>query len=212
MMFFYQIDEVLHMREPYGHIAILICVPFSDDHKKECEPGVKLFEGLTCNGSLGPSEIVFLTSGPVKYADDNPTVENVKMYFSSFARRTNAKSHCSLWLHSVFDEKMMILKDGRIPLSEISDMIGSLACCQTHIILHGPGSEKAVKALGGEGRVLIYSEKGDGSEKRWDPFDFPSIFRGDRIYYDLFQAERERLEKNGFNLIWLAEGPKLILL
>ncbi len=189
------------MVEQNGHIAILIDV-MRDEQGKEREPGVRLYQSLTCNGSLGPSEIVFLATAGVKYSDDEPTMANVRDVFLNFPKDLRLDNHCIIWIHSNFDPDGVDLLDGSMSLRELSEMIGRLDCISTNIILDGPGSDQVARALETGGVRVLYSERSDGSRKISDPFDVPSVFQGDRISPDLVFAERQRLEREGYHLHW----------
>lgn len=197
------------MVEQNGHIAILIDV-MRDEQGIRREPGVRLYQSLTCNGSLGPSEILFLAFKGVKYSDDEPTLTNVRDAFLHFTKDMRIDNHCIIWIRSNFDQDGVYLLDGMMSSKELSGIIDGLDCITTDIILDGPGSDQVAKALGMMGKRVLYSERSDGANKIMDPLDVPSIFQGDRISLDLVFAERQRLEREGYHLHWLerSEDPK----
>jgi hypothetical protein len=199
------------MNENEGYLVVMIYVTV-DGKEKETDPGERLYQGLTCNGSIGPSEIAFLAPSGIKYSDDEPTLENVKRTFSMFSERSRNKPKCLVWVHSSFTAAKVELQDGPMDIASISDLIDSLMCCSVRIVLDGPGSDLAAETMKRYGRVMIFSKRIDGAEKTSDPFDVPSIFRGDRIDHELVYAERQRLEREGYVLIWLEGGPMIDLI
>jgi hypothetical protein len=194
------------MSEQKEHIAILIDAMKIEQGEKR-ETGVRLYQSLTCTGSLGPSEIVFLAPKGIKYSDDHPSLENLRKAFRSFS---GVERPCTaiVWFRSHFDDRAAHLPDGGLSFSELSESMSSLGCDRMDIILEGPGSDRAAEDLLKKGWRVLYSKRADGGMKTADPFDAPSVFKGDRIDNSLIFAERKRLEREGFLLQWSGEGPR----
>jgi hypothetical protein len=182
--------------------ALLITWNSRDMPSNSSREALVLYESLTCDGSVGPSDIILLSRRGAPYSDREPTQANVEKAFMALASRPGGQKHCMVLLDGVFDEYSMGLSGGPMDLDLISALVESLDCGSTQLFLHGPGSDKAAAKLRAPGRTLAYSTRFDGDDKLEDPFKVACLFKGDEVHLTYIEKERARLLELGFELVW----------
>ncbi len=163
---------------------------------------VLFYESLTCNGTIGPSDIIFLARRGTPYSDLEPNIMNIEEAFRTLGHRTVDSKDCTVLLDGSFDDYGMDLPERAMDLDLLSALIESLGCGSVQLFLHGPGSDRVSERLQAPGRVLVHSTRIDREEKVEDPFRVVSLFDGDDVLLSNVQKERERLKRLGFDLVW----------
>ncbi|MDG6224739.1 MAG: hypothetical protein QCI82_04415 [Candidatus Thermoplasmatota archaeon] len=194
------------MDENYQQAAFLIYCPGGRERDELSGSGSRLFEILTTNGYLGPSDITLLAPEDMQYSDLPPTPSNLLKVLSASHMRTGVLNECIIYLDSIFAEGRMLLDEGDLPLERISGFIEGMPCASVKIFLRGPGSDIFADALVGKGRLIVYTSRADGEPKIDDPFDVSALFTGDRILSESVDRERMRLKKVGYVLNWVFFG------
>lgn len=163
---------------------------------------VLLYETLTCNGSIGPSDIILLATSGTPYSDREPSIKNIEEACRTLGHRTVDSKDCIVLLDGSFDDYCMDLPERAMDLDLLSALIESLGCGSVQLFLHGPGSDRVSERFQAPGRVLVHSRRIDREEKVEDPFRVVSLFDGDDVLLSNVQKERQRLKRLGFELVW----------
>jgi hypothetical protein len=190
-------------------VALLISYYKGVNYPKASMDAVQLYEALTCNGTIGPSDILLLAKRSTPYSDNEPTIANVERAFQTLCHSSHDRKECIIFLDGCFDDYGMQVMDQTLDLDLISALIETLSCGSAQVFLHGPRSDQAFERLMAPGRTLVFSSRSDREEKVQDPFMVPRIFKGDEVHLSRVQAERGRLKTYGFDLNWVrsdAEG------
>ncbi|MCU0799428.1 MAG: hypothetical protein MUC62_07130 [Candidatus Thermoplasmatota archaeon] len=182
--------------------ALLISFHRMERSALSSRDAVLLYEALTCNGSIGPSDIILLAMRGGPYSDREPTIMNIEEAFRTIGHRSVDRKDCLVLLDGSFDAYGMDLPDRSMDLDLLSALIESLGCRSVQIFLHGPGSDRASERLQAPGRVLVYSIRTDRGDKLEDPFRVVRLFKGDEVHLSNVQQERDRLRGLGFELVW----------
>lgn len=182
--------------------ALLISFHRMERSALSSRDAVLFYETLTCNGSIGPSDIILLARRGTPYSDREPTMKNIEEAFRTLGHRAVDRKDCIVLLDGSFDDYGLDLPEQAMDLDLISALIESLGCASVQLFLHGPGSDRVSERLQAPGRVLVHSTRIDRDEKVEDPFRVVSLFKGDDVLLSNVQKERERLKRLGFELVW----------
>jgi hypothetical protein len=191
------------MTESMKKVALLISYHKGDRNHSASRDAVILYESLTCDGSIGPSDIIMLAKEDIPYSDGEPTLNNIRRAFVTLGHRASKVMQCLVLLDGNFDMYGMDVMDQVMDLDEISAFIESLSCTSVQVFLSGPRSDQASERLQAPGRVLVYSSRMDGEEKLDDPFHVSGLFQGDEVLLSRVRAERIRLASQGHDLNWI---------
>jgi len=189
-------------------IALLLSFPQGKDRERSISIASRLYEVLTCNGSLGPSDIQMLAPRGVLFSEMEPTIGNLKKAIAEFASKDMGRCRCLVYLDGDFDGGSLKLSGSGLDLGSLSDLLSGLPCQTMNVFLHGRGSELASGSLEGPGRTIVFTARSDGLKKDEDPFDITRLFVGEHITGDNIEAEKRRLKASGYVLEWTKMSHK----